>query len=198
MKVILASGSPRRKALMELAEIDCIVIPSEFDESKVNSYSIEDTSLELAIGKAKDVFENTQDDRAVIGADTIVVKDDKIYGKPKDRDDAIRMLKEISGGMHTVYTSISIMIEDRGKKKEYNETIKTDIYVNEMNEEEIEKYVDTERPFDKAGAYAIQSSFSKYVEKIDGDYMSVVGLPISRVYDILKENDVMDNDEEFF
>ena len=198
MKVILASGSPRRKALMELAEIDCIVIPSEFDESKVNSYSIEETSLELALGKAKDVFDNTQDDRAVIGADTIVVKDDKIYGKPKDREDAIRMLKELSGGVHSVYTSIAVLIEDRGKNKKFNEIIKTDVYVSEIDEEDIEKYVDTERPFDKAGAYAIQSSFSKFIEKIDGDYMSVVGLPINRIYTILKENDVMDDDEEFF
>ena len=95
------------------------------------------------------------------------------------------------GNIHTVYTSIAILIENGGEFSEYEEVVKTDIMVHSMSDEEIEHYVDTEEPFDKAGSYAIQSSFCKYIDDIDGNYMSVVGLPIDRVYQILKENDAI-------
>ena len=191
MRVILASNSSRRAAIMELANIDCEIIPSNFDESSIKETDIEKKSQELAHGKAKDVFDNTQGDRAVIGADTLVVKDDIIFGKPKDKEDAVRMLRTLQGEAHVVYTSVSIMIEDKGKKKEYDEVIKTDILVSPMTDDEIDDYIESEMPYDKAGAYAIQSSFCKYIEEMAGNYMGVVGLPIDRVYKILKENDVI-------
>ncbi len=191
MRIILASNSPRRAAIMDLANIDFEVIPSTFDESRIREDDIERKSQELAYGKAKEVFDNTQGDRAVIGADTLVVKDDYIFGKPKDEEDAIRMLKTLQGDAHSVYTGITILIENKGKKKEFNEVIKTDILVSEMTDLEIERYVEEEQPFDKAGAYAIQSSFCKYIEEMAGNYMGVVGLPVDRVYKILKENDIL-------
>ena len=153
--------------------------------------SIEEISKELAYGKAKDVFDNTQGDRTIIGADTIVVKDNVIFGKPKDRAEAIKMLKEIQGDVHTVYTSLAILIEERGEYKEYKEVVETDITVNPMTDAEIIEYIDQEEPYDKAGAYAIQSTFAKFIDEIEGNYMSVIGLPIDKVYKILKENEII-------
>ena len=137
------------------------------------------------------MFNNTQGDRVIIGADTIVVKDEKIYGKPKDRAEAIKMLSELRGDRHSIYTSIAILIENRGEYKEIKEVCKSSVKVANMSDEEIIEYIDTEEPFDKAGSYAIQSSFCKYIEKIDGNYMSIIGLPINRVYKILKENEII-------
>lgn len=191
MKVILASQSPRRAALLKLANIDFEVLPSKIEEKIKNGADIEEQAEELAYKKALNVFNNTQGDRAIIGADTIVVKDNKIYGKPKDRSDALRMLKELQDDVHTVYTSLAILIEDKGEYKEFKEIVKTDITVNKMSDYEIIEYVDQEEPYDKAGAYAIQSCFAKYVDEIEGNYMSVVGLPIDRVYKILKENEII-------
>ena len=191
MKVILASQSPRRAALLDLSKVDFEVMPSKYEEKIKSGANIEEQAKELAYGKALEVFNNTQGDRAIIGADTIVVKNNKVYGKPKDRQDAIRMLKELQGDYHVVYTSLSVLIEDHDEYKEYKELSKTLIEISPMSDEEIKEYVDSEEPYDKAGAYAIQSYFSRYVEKIDGNYMSVIGLPIDKVYQILKENDIM-------
>lgn len=189
MKIILASGSPRRRELMNLAGIDYEIMVSNVDENFEEGLSLDDQSKRLAYIKAKEIFDNTQGDRAIIGSDTMVVKGDKVYGKPKDRDDAIKMIKELEGTRHSVYTSLAILLEDRGEYKEYIELSKVDVYFKRISDKEIQDYVDFEEPYDKAGAYAIQSSFCKFVEKIYGDYYSVVGLPIGRVYDILKEND---------
>lgn len=191
MKIILASKSPRRAALLDLIKVDFEVLPSNYEEKLNNSLEVEDQVKELAYGKALDVFNNTQGDRAIIGADTIVVKDNKIYGKPKDRSEAIRMLKELQNDIHSVYTSLAILIEDRGQYKEYKETVRTDINVKSITDEEIQEYVDTEQPYDKAGSYAIQSCFCKYIDEISGNYMSVIGLPVDKVYEILKENEII-------
>lgn len=191
MKIILASQSPRRIALMELAKIDFEVMPSNKEEKINDGFNIEEQSKEVAYQKALDIFNNTQDDRAIIGADTIVVKDNKVFGKPKDRKEAIKMLKELQDDVHTIYTSLAIIIEEKGQIKEYKELVKTNVTVHKMTEQEIIEYIDTEEPYDKAGAYAIQSSFSKYIDEIEGNYMSVIGLPIDKVYKILKENEIL-------
>ena len=189
MRVILASQSPRRAAILDLARIDYEVIPSDYVEKITPTDDIEELSISLAYGKAKDVFDNTHGLRAVIGADTMVVKDNNIYGKPTDRQNAIEMLTDLQGDIHSVYTSLVILIETEDGPKEYKEVIKTDISVNSMTREEIEEYIDVEEPMDKAGAYAIQSSFARYIDAVEGNYMSVIGLPVDRVYAILKEND---------
>lgn len=191
MKVILASKSPRRTALLDLIKVDFEVMPSSYKEVINNKVDIEEASKELAYEKALDVFNNTQGDRTIIGADTIVVKDGKIFGKPKDRNEAIKMLKQLQGDIHSVYTSVAILIEDRGKYKEYKEIVRTDINVNPITDAEIIEYIDQEEPYDKAGAYAIQSCFCKYISEIDGNYMSVIGLPVDKIYSILKENEII-------
>ncbi len=191
MKVILASRSPRRAALLDLIKVDFEVMPSSYKEVINNKIDIEEASKELAYEKALDVFNNTQGDRTIIGADTIVVKDGKIFGKPKDRNEAIKMLKQLQGDIHSVYTSVAILIEDRGKYKEYKEIVRTDINVNPITDAEIIEYIDQEEPYDKAGAYAIQSCFCKYISEIDGNYMSVIGLPVDKIYSILKENEII-------
>jgi len=190
MKIILASQSPRRKELMELAGFDHEVIVSNADEIFEEGLTIEEQSKRLAYIKAKTVFEKVQGDKAVIGSDTMVIMKDKVYEKPKDRLEAIRMITELQWQKHTVFTSLAVLIEKQGIYKEYVELSKADVFIKKMSQKEIEEYVDKEKPYDKAGAYAIQSSFCKYVEKINGDYFSVVGLPIGKVYDILKGNGI--------
>ena len=170
MKIILASQSPRRIALMELAKIDFEVMSSNKEEKKIkDGINIDEQSKEVAYQKALDVFNNTQGDRAIIGADTIVVKDNKVFGKPTDRKEAIKMLKELQNDVHTIYTSLAILIEEKGQYKEYKELVKTNVTVHSMTEQEIVEYVDTEEPYDKAGAYAIQSCFAKYIDEIEGN-----------------------------
>ena len=192
MKIILASQSPRRIALMELAKIDFEVMSSNKEEKKIkDGINIDEQSKEVAYQKALDVFNNTQGDRAIIGADTIVVKDNKVFGKPTDRKEAIKMLKELQNDVHTIYTSLAILIEEKGQYKEYKELVKTNVTVHSMTEQEIVEYVDTEEPYDKAGAYAIQSCFAKYIDEIEGNYMSVIGLQIDKIYKILKENEIL-------
>ena len=188
MKVILASQSPRRRELMDLANIDYEVIVSEFDEVVDKKFNLEEQSKEIAFGKANDVFNNTQGNRIVIGADSLVILDGEQLGKPKDRDQAIEMLKKIQGRCHTVYTSIAVLIENEGEYKEYKELHQAKVFIKEMTDEEIEQYVESGEPYDKAGGYGVQTSFAVFVEKIEGEYSVVVGLPLCRIYEILKEN----------
>lgn len=191
MKIILASSSPRRKDLMNLAKIDYEVMASNFDEKVDTNLSFEEQSKQIAFGKAKEVFKNTQGDRAVIGSDTLVIVNGKQFGKAKTRDEAIQMLKELQGRTHSIYTSLAILIENQGKYKEYKELHEVRIFVRKMTDEEIENYVDAEQPFYCAGAYAIQGFFTVFVDKIEGDYPTALGLPINRVYTILKENNII-------
>lgn len=191
MKIILASTSPRRKDLMDLAKIDYEIIASRFDEKVDINLSLQEQSKEIAYGKAKEVFENTQSDRTVIGADTLVIVNGKQFGKAKTREEAISMLKELQGKMHSIYTSLAILIENQGKYKEYKELHEVKVFVRNMSEQEIEHYVDLEQPFFCAGSYAIQGFFSVFVEKIEGDYPTALGLPINRIYEILKENAII-------
>lgn len=114
----------------------------------------------------------------------------KFYGKPKNREDAIRMLRMLQGKRHSVYTSLSVIIEERGIVKEYKETYESYVYVKPMEDSEIINYVDTYNVMDKAGSYAIQSKFAVYIEKIEGDFNAIIGLPINRLYDIFKENEI--------
>lgn len=191
MKIILASGSPRRKDLMDLAKIDYEVMVSNFNENADRSLSLEEQSKEIAYGKAKDIFENTQADRVVIGADTLVVVDGKQFGKAKTREEAIQMLKQLQGKSHFIYTSLAVLMEEQGKYKEYKELYQVKVFVRPMSDEEIEHYVDEERPYYCAGAYAIQGFFAVFVDKIEGDYPTALGLPINRVYSILRENNII-------
>jgi len=191
MKIILASKSPRRRELMNLGRFEYEILICEDEEKFEENLSIEEQVKKVAFNKGKIIFDNTQGDRAIISADTIVVKDNEILGKPKDRQDAIRMLRKIQNGDHRVYTAIAVLIEKNGEYKEYNELHETVVTVKKMDDYEIVKYIDETNPYDKAGAYAIQGEFALFIEKIRGSYSSVVGLPIERVYEILKENEIL-------
>lgn len=114
----------------------------------------------------------------------------KFCGKPEDREDAIRMLKKLQGTSHSVFTSLSVIIEEKGIIKEYKDVFETKVYIKKMDDSEIINYVDSYNVLDKAGSYAIQSKFAVYVERIEGDYNAIIGLPINKLYDIFKENDI--------
>ena len=191
MKVILASKSPRRKELMDLAGFDYEILVSDVDETVTEDISLEEKSKEIAFRKAKKIFDNTQGDRIIIGADTLVIKNNEALGKPKTRQEAISMLKKIQGTSHKIYTSLVVLIENAGEYKEYKELFQVEVFVKEMSNQEIENYVDTnyDSVFDKAGSYSIQGRFSIFIQKIIGDFPTAIGLPIQRIYDILKEND---------
>ena len=187
MKVILASKSPRRKELMELLGIDFEIMVSEADETLEEGLSLEEQSKKLGYIKAKAVFDKTSGDRIVIGSDTLVVKDNKLFGKPKDKQDAINMINALKNDKHQVITSIAILIQKDGKYEEHIDCDIADVYVSDMSAEEIEEWINTGNAYDKAGAYAIQLEFAKFIDKIDGNYNSIVGLPINKVHKILKK-----------
>lgn len=187
MRVILASGSPRRKELMDMLGIDYEIKVSNADETLEAGLSFEEQSKRLGYIKAKAVFNETKGDRIVIGSDTMVMKNGKLYGKPKDREDAICMLKELKNDKHQVLTSVAILAQKGNEYKEYVDCDITDVYFTDITEKEIERWVDSGEAYDKAGAYAIQSKFGAFIYKIVGNYFTVVGLPIHKVYNILKQ-----------
>lgn len=192
-KVILGSASPRRREL--LAQIGArFEVRTSGREEVYHSTVPEEIVRELAIMKAENVAEDladeqgrTPEDTIVIGADTIVVLDGKILGKPKDEKDAADMIGALQGRSHEVYTGVAILDYDaRGEKNVSVRAVGTKVYVNPMDEAEISAYIATGEPMDKAGAYGIQGRFAAYIDRIEGDYYNVVGLPVSYVYQALK------------
>lgn len=175
--LILASSSPRRKELLENLRLTFTISSSEVDESFDPKLSPEDVVMELAERKAQAVFKENPDS-FVIGSDTIVVVDEQILGKPVDEYDAIGMLTKLSGRQHDVYTGVAILSPDRATR--FYE--KTEVWFWELTDEEINVYVKSGEPLDKAGAYGIQQLGSMLVKKINGDYFAVVGLPVARTY----------------
>lgn len=187
MRIVLASKSPRRKELMNYITKDYEIIVSDVDETFVDGLTLIEQSKRLAYIKAKKVFDMCDDDRIVIGSDTMVVKDDKIYGKPKDREDAINMLRNLRNDKHQVITSLAVLIKDGKNYKEYVDYDITDVYFNDITENEIIDWVDNGDCFDKAGAYAIQGKFGVFISRIIGNYFTVVGLPIHKLYEVIKK-----------
>lgn len=190
MRVILASGSPRRKELLQLVVHKFEIIVSEIEEKLVESLTVEEQATNLAYQKAKSVFLQTSGDRIVIGADTIVVKNEKIYGKPKDKKQAKEFIKELLEGdkTHYIITGLSILFQKDGQTKEYKTYDKVKVYLKDISDEEIEKWIQTGNAMDKAAAYGIQNEFCVFVEKIEGNYTTAVGLPTHKVYDIIIRN----------
>ncbi len=144
---------------------------------------------ELSLLKAEDIASQVETkDLVIIGADTVVAHHGKILGKPHSKEDAFRMIKGFQGQKHQVYTGVAILKFDaEGNKTLINHAVKTDVYVNSMMDEEIWNYIEKDNVMDKAGAYVIQIGFAIHIEKIEGDYFNVVGLPISYIYEALKE-----------
>lgn len=200
MKVILASKSPRRKELLSLITKDFEVIVSHADEKVEEDLSPEEKVKAIATQKAKDVFDMIKQDKnlqnedfVVIGCDTIVVLDEVIYGKPKDREDAIRMLKLFSDNTHEVMSGLCMIFYENGKVSQKIGCDISKVHVKQLSDEEIEAWLDTGNAWDKAGAYAIQQEFAVHIDKIEGNFVSVMGLPVYLVYDFMKERKVNKN-----
>ena len=181
MQVILASASPRRLALLQQIGIEATVCPADFDEVSGSAVQAEDVVLANAVGKCQAVVKIKGDSLPVIAADTVVVAEGVILGKPQDAEDAIAMLKQLSGKTHKVLTGIAVSYAG----EMLAEVCETKVVFRDLTDEEIKKYVATGEPLDKAGAYGIQGKGAVLVEKIDGCYNNVVGLPLTRMQLIL-------------
>ncbi len=198
-QIILASASPRRKELLEQMGLEFEICPAKGDEIITKTLPHE-VVVELSRQKAKEVAAGvvqynemhpditSPQDILVIGADTVVAYCDQILGKPKDEADAKRMLSMLAGNTHSVYTGVTFVFIDKSQRAgEYSFYEKTDVTMYPMTEKEIDRYIATGEPMDKAGAYGIQGKCGIYIREILGDYYNVVGLPISRLYQELQK-----------
>ncbi|AGB18726.1 Maf family protein [Thermoanaerobacterium thermosaccharolyticum] len=181
MKIVLASNSPRRREILSNIGLDFDVIPSNIAE-ETKEEEPENIVMDLSRKKALCVAEKLDDDSIVIGADTVVVIDGEILGKPKDKGEAFSMLRKLSGRWHKVYTGVSVV--SLRNRKFINDYESTDVYIKNLSNDMILDYIEKGECLDKAGSYAIQGYGSLIVERINGDYFNVVGLPISKLYDI--------------
>ena len=179
-QIILASGSPRRKEILEQAGVIFRVIPS-LKEEVITTVEPDDVVKELALLKASDVAEQMPVNSIIIGADTVVANAGKILGKPKDELDAVNMIMNLQGHSHTVHTGVCIIVKHEDGTLDIRQFAEcTKVHIADVTKEEAMAYSLSGEPLDKAGAYAIQGKFAKYVQRIEGDYYNVVGFPISR------------------
>lgn len=185
MKFILASGSPRRKEILENISLEFEIMADESDELMIEGEKPYDTVKRLSMQKAKNIASRVEaeENTIVIGADTVVSIDEKILGKPKDEREAKDMLLTLSGRINTVYTGLAVLETQSGKA--VSEFVSTGVKFRSLSEKEIENYIKSGEPMDKAGAYGIQKIGGLFVESINGDYFNVVGLPLCRLGEIL-------------
>ncbi len=188
MRFILASASPRRRELLEQVGAEFEIIPAKGEEVITGSEPTE-VVLELSAQKAAEVADRLQGEEAVIlGADTVVAYEGQILGKPRDAADAEQMLSMLCGNTHSVYTGVTIVRVQNGKSERCSFYEETEVTMYPMGREQILSYIHTGEPMDKAGAYGIQGKGALFVEKINGDYNNVVGLPIAKVFQMIKSN----------
>lgn len=187
MRLILASASPRRIQLLRQIGLTAEVMPSHTEE-KISSENPEEVVQVLALQKAEDVYTrllsegNAGDSTVVIGADTVVSVDNRILGKPKTHEEAAEMIASLSGRTHQVYTGVAVITPK--ERQSFAEMAAVTVYP--LSPAELKSYAESEEPMDKAGAYGIQGSFGKFVKSIQGDYNTIVGLPVARLYQELK------------
>lgn len=184
MELILASASPRRKELLEKIGLPFTVQPAKGEE-RITQKSPAAVVMELSRQKAEEIAAAQTEDCIIIGADTVVARGDKIMGKPKDAADAKQMLRSIADDCHQVYTGVTL-IRTGAHPQSVTFQEKTDVFLYPISDAELDAYIASGDPMDKAGAYGIQGNFAIYVKRIAGDYYNVVGLPIGRVYQELK------------
>ena len=183
MAIVLASASPRRQELLRQIGCKFRVVVSDAEELSGDGISPEQLAVENARRKAEDVAAKEGGNAPVLGADTVVAVDETILGKPKDETDAVRMLRLLSGRQHFVYTGIALAY--RGEI--YEGVVRTEVWVDELSEKEIEAYIATGEPMDKAGAYAVQGIAAKFIPRIDGSFSNVVGLPLYAVKELTRK-----------
>lgn len=185
-RFILASQSPRRLKLLEQLGLHPEVIPSSLSEVFDNSLSVEENIKSFAELKAKTVSEKI-DNGIIIGADTVVVLEKEVLGKPIDSADAFNILRKLSGKMHRVLTAFCVY--STPEERSITAVESTNVYFKQLSDKEIERYISTEKPFDKAGAYGIQDKTAVFVEKIEGSFENVMGFPLSRFYKAMTDKD---------
>ncbi len=195
MKIYLASASPRRKELLKQVGISFKVVPSTVEEmvtKEMPNEVVEELSYQKAVDVCGRLAGEGKEDFVVIGADTVVSAWGKILGKPVDKADAARMLKELQGGSHQVYTGVTLAWKYKDMPPMYATFSEcTDVTMYAMTDEEIQRYVDSGEPMDKAGAYAIQGLCAAHIQGICGDYNNVVGLPVGRLCQELKRRGLL-------
>ena len=183
-KIVLASASPRRKELLEKIGLEFSVEPSDYEEDISPGMEPHKLARTLSLEKARLVAEK-YNNALVIAADTFIIVDDQILGKPLTVTEARRMLETINGRQHSVITGFTIV--DTSEGRAITRSLETKVYIRKLTSKEIDSYVESREPLDKAGAYAIQGLGSVIVEKIEGDYFNVIGLPLSALTESLKE-----------
>lgn len=191
MKIILASKSPRRKELLSMMGVDFDIMVSNQDEVISKDTPIIDVPKLLAEQKAQNIFNQTNGDRTIIGSDTIVTLNNVIYGKPNKDVTAYKMLKDLSGKTHKVITGLCVLIEKNGNIKKYSKSIVTLVKFKKLSDDEINYYISTHEPDDKAGAYGLQGIAGMFIEKINGNMASVIGLPTCDLYKILRKEHLL-------
>ena len=184
MDIILASQSPRRREILGNLGVKFICEPSDVDESIDKGTSPDAAVMEISRRKAVFCLENHAEDVFVISADTVVVIDGKIIGKPVDEKNAFEILRNLSGRTHEVYTGYTLC----SKNKIFSDVCCTKVTFKNLSDEEISRYVLTKEPMDKAGAYGIQGKGAVFVSEISGDYLNVVGLPVSKIFENAKKH----------
>ena len=185
MKLYLASASPRRRELLEQIGETFEVLPAVGEECSTKEKPWE-VAEELSEQKALEIERKLQEEECVIvGADTVVSCDGSVLGKPKDEEHAKEMLRRLQGRSHEVYTGVTLVIHMNGEQRKITCSEKTEVTMYPMDEAQIQTYVETGEPMDKAGSYAIQGKCAVYIEKITGDYNNVVGLPVAKIYQTL-------------
>ena len=184
MRVILASSSPRRREIFSKICTDFEVVPSGVEERVLGDPVT--TARRLSLLKALDVWRRNRD-ALVIGADTLVFLDDRILGKPKDEEEAYQMIRTLSGRWHRVVTAVSFVA--RGLRRTVHDVAR--VKFREISDEEIRFYISTGEPLDKAGAYGVQGYGATLVERIEGNFFTVMGLPIVKVYEVLKDLSIL-------
>ena len=186
-KLILASSSPRRAEVLRNAGIDFEVRPADIDETRGPNEPASDYVQRLALEKARAAVnsETSANNFIVIGADTVVVNQGEILLKPDSPDDARRMLRQLSGGVHEVHTGLAVILMPQKVERVIEEV--TSVHFARLSDAEIDAYIETGEPFDKAGAYGIQSLGGRYVTRVEGCYFNVMGMPLGRVWATLKE-----------
>lgn len=186
MNYVLASGSERRQELLHRIVDEFNIIVSDFDEDKILfKGNVDEYVVDLAKGKALSVKESLKEEAIIIAGDTVVVLDDKILGKPNNEEDAYNMLKQLSGRTHRVYSGLVVINMYNNKIEQ--ESLYTEVKFSNLTEEEIESYIKTGEPLDKAGAYGIQGYGGVFTEGINGCYYNVVGLPLNLLNKMLRK-----------
>lgn len=187
MQIILASSSKRRQDLLKMINLDYKVIVSDEEEVIDKSLTVLENCQNISYQKALNVFKKVKEDSIIISCDTVVCKDNELIGKPKDKLDATLMLKKLSGTSHIVYSCLTVLkVKNQEIIEEYKEVGEGLVYVDNLSNEEIEDWINKGNPYNKAGGYAIQEEFGKYITKVEGDFYAIVGLPLNKLYQILK------------